>query len=144
MTAAWSGRNLRGPGTTRSGDRRTAIPTKLEVARRLLAALAAEERRPRPRFLLHRAQQRACARLVGVVSEPYLRLGDVRRDVADDARGMLVEDVRADPGLVQAIGDEISVVALACNVDANHGRHSDRAITRRSSSATIAAARAGS
>src|SRR5690348_4648875 len=144
MTAACSGGNLEVPGTARSGDRRTAIPTELEVAGRLLAALAAEERRPRAGLLLHRAQQRASARLVGVVGEPHLWLRDVRRHVADDARRMLVEDVRTDAGLVQAVGDEIGVVALACNVNANHGRHSDRAITRRSSSATIAAARAGS
>ena len=40
--------------------------------------------------------------------------------VADDRRSVLVEDVRANPRLVEAVGDEVRVVALAGDVEAEH------------------------
>src|SRR5205823_5620271 len=79
--------------------------------------------------------------------DPDLRLRHfVARNVADDARCMLVEHVRADAGVIEPMRDEPCVVALARGVDADHdgGRQSMRVATRRRSTATSGAARAAS
>ena len=61
---------------------------------------------------LDRPQQRLRALAVGLALEPDLRLRDLGRHVADDARRVLVEDVRADAGLLQPVGEQIGVEAL--------------------------------
>ena len=84
---------------------------------------AVERRRAQHRFSLHLLQKRARPRRVVVVGEPDLRLHDGGRDVAGDARRVLVEHVCANAGLVQAVRDEISVEALAGDIDAKHAVH---------------------
>src|SRR5689334_6263638 len=107
------------------GERGAAVPAQVEIAGRLLAALAAEPRCRARRLDLQLAQQRACARLVAVASDPHLRLRDVGWHVTDDARHVLVEDVRTDARLIQPIGDEVGVVTLARHVHAFHRRPLD-------------------
>ena len=103
--------------------RAAAVPAEVEVRRRLLAARAARDRLPvrSPAASISRSTiLRALA--VAFALEPHLRLRDVGRHVADDARRVLVEHVRADAGLVQAVGDQPRVVALPRDVDADHAR----------------------
>src|SRR5579862_5713262 len=126
-----------------SRDRRAAVPAKIETARRLLAALATMQRRP-ARFELDRAKQRTRAWRIAIVGQPDLRLRHVGRHVAGNARHVLVEDVRANAGLVQSVGHEIRVEALPRDVDADHGCHSASATTSRSRTRDSAAARSGS
>ena len=92
------------------------------------------------------AQHDQGALAVAVALDPHLRLRDIGRDVADDARRMLVEHVRLDAGLAQAVGDEPRIVALLRDVDADHagGRQATSASTSRRSTSTSGAARAGS
>ena len=82
---------------------------------------AAQWRVPAGRGIgLHRSQQRLRTLAVGLALEPHLRLRDVGRDLADDARRVLVEHVRADAGLLQPVGEQVRVVALAGDVEAEH------------------------
>ena len=68
----------------------------------------------------HRAQQYLRALAVALVFQPNLGLRHIGRHVADDARRVLVEDVRAYAGLSQPIREEIGVVALARDVEPEH------------------------
>ena len=65
------------------------------------------------------AQHDLRALAVALALEPHLRLRHVvAGHVADDARRVLVEHVRADARLAQPVGDEVRVVALPRGVEA--------------------------
>ena len=106
----------------RGRQRAPAVPAQVEVRRRLFAARAARVRAGARAGRLDVAQHDQRALAVAVALDPHLRLRDVGRHVADDARRMLVEHVRLDAGLAQAVGDEPRVVALLRDVDADHAR----------------------
>ena len=96
--ASWSASERRRGRAPRRHRRAAALPAQVERRRRLLAAarrsdasagaLASSSIRAQHRV----ARSRSC-----VVVEPHLRLRDVGRHVADDARRVLVEHVRLMP-----------------------------------------------
>ncbi len=89
-----------------------------------------------------RRQHRFGARTVARLLQPDLRLRDVGRHLADDARHVLVEDVRGDAGLLQPMQQQVGVEAVQRGVEAFHrslagaimrgmSRASDGALIRR-------------
>ena len=68
----------------------------------------------------HSIEQRLRALAIGLALEPYLRLRDIGRNVADDARRMLVEHMRADSSLLEPIGEQVRVIALAGDIETEH------------------------
>src|SRR5512141_1529471 len=79
-----------------SSQRCPAVPAELESCGILFATRATEQDAGAVAGGVVIAQYDGCTSAVGVVVEPDLRPGDLRRNVADDARHVLVEDVRLD------------------------------------------------
>jgi hypothetical protein len=71
-------------------------------------------------------------RAVPFVRQPNLRLGDIWRNLADYARRVLVEDVRADTGMLQPVQQQIGVESIQRRVEAFHRLFSPTTRTIRS------------
>ena len=102
----------------------------------LLGALGAHDASGAAALLLVRAQHGVGAHAVRVVVEPYLRLRDVRRHLADDARHVLVEDVRLDTGMREPIDQQIGLDAMCRNEDPLHRRPRPLGRSERSAAST--------
>ena len=82
-----------------------------------------------------------------LVIDPHLRPGDVGRDIAHDRRHVLVEDLRLDVRVQQAVAEEPRVDPVVRVVEAFYARSGLQwasASTSRRSTASSAAARGGS
>ena len=117
---------------------RAAVPAELEVRRIFLVAGAAEHAARLPALARQRGEHRFGARAVAFVRQPHLRLRDIGRNLADDARRVLVEDVRADAGMLQPVQQQVGVESVQRGVEAFH-RWFACAITPRASRQETAA-----
>ncbi len=114
------------PAARRRGRRRLEIrpaaPAQLEIRRIVLAAGAAAHAAALPAFRLQRGQDPFRALPIGGPFEPDLRLRDLGRHVADDALHVLVEDVRDDTRVLQAMQQQVRVETVEGDVEALHVR----------------------
>ena len=97
-----------------------AVPAEVEVGRIVFAAFSAAHAPGFPPIGLQSSQHCLGARPIDGAFEPYLRLCDVRRHVADDALHVLVENVCGDTRLLQAVQEQIGVEAVEGVVEALH------------------------
>lgn len=95
-----------------------AAPAELEVGRVLFAALAAAYAAGARSLSGEGGENRFGAGTVAVILQPHLWLRDVRRDVADDARHVLVEHVRDNTCLLQPVQQQVGVEAVQGGVEA--------------------------
>ena len=69
---------------------------------------------------LQRGEHSFRTRPIGCAFKPDLRLRNIRRHVADNALHMLVEDVRYDARVLQAMQQQVRVEAVKSYVEALH------------------------
>src|SRR5947207_10861109 len=97
-----------------------ALPADLEIRGVVLAAVRAAKATGLHAFRTQRRQHGLGPRPVGGTFEPYLRLSDIGRHIADDALHVLIEYVRRNTRLLQPVQHEVGIEAIERDIEAFH------------------------
>ena len=108
-----------------------AAPAELEIGGILLAAATTAHAARLDAICCQRRERRLGSRPIAFVLQPHLRLSDVRRNIANDAGHVLIENMRHDPCLLQAMQQQVGVESVQRGVEAFHAAFAGLVAQRR-------------